>query len=259
MSRLALSAILALGLALLLSACSGGGQLFPSPAPSRSPRPFATGNPRANLPAVGFTGICSADGNGSAACRNAELVNLLDAHVLEGLQVPKWPESFWRLPYDEQLFILADEERVDRNLAPVLGITGRADRSSRPGALHDRDPVARFSAQPQLLAWASNWASDLGTVAAEFDWMYNDGVSTVRDQGNLDCPRSGAKGCWGHRENTLIQFPSAGPRTALVFGGACVRDRQDSSNLSCGEIFELLARAPRSYLFTWTQALRMGA
>lgn len=250
----------ALALGLLLSGCAVRISWPPSPAsPSSGPHPFDTGNPRHNLSSASFTAVCGRSGVQSQACHSAELVSLIDAHAGEGLAAPSWPQSFWTLPYDEQLFILADEERVDRDLAPVEGISAGADRAARPGALDDNDPTLSFSRHPQLLAWASNWASDYSAVSAEFDWMYNDGVSSVPGQGNLDCQRRGAKGCWGHRDNTLIEFPGSGQGTAMVFGGSCVADPEDPVNLSCAEVFELESQPPANWLFTWRQALRMGA
>jgi hypothetical protein len=255
-----LERFLLLTAALLLSSCSLElTPVSPTPTVHPGPTPFDTGNPKVNQSRANFTGVCDSAGPASASCQNAELGGLVDAHVVEGLVAPQWPATFWLLPYDQQLFILADQERVDRNLPPVLGITAQADQDALPGALHDRDPVGRDHGHPPILDWASNWASDYGTMAAEFDWMYNDGVSTAKNQGNLDCPRASATGCWGHRQNTLTQFRNATSRTALVFGGTCVVDHEYKTNLSCSEIFELDAHPPRHFRFTWRQAVEMGA
>lgn len=245
---------------LLLSGCSLElGPIVPSPSVASGPTPFDTGNPNVNQPGANFVSICNNLGQNSADCRRAELVALTDAHAAEGLAAPLWPASFWSLPYDQQLFILANEERVDRQLPPLLGITAQADADARPGALHDRDPKGRNQGHPPILDWASNWASDYSTLAAEFDWMYDDGVSGGRNQGNLECPKASAPGCWGHRQDTLFEFPSTPTHSALVFGGACVADSQYQANLSCSEIFELDSHPPSSYTFSWSQAVAMGA
>jgi len=194
----------------------------PSPSVASGPTPFDTGNPKVNQPGTNFVSICNNLGPNSADCRRAELVGLTDAHAAEGLAAPLWPASFWSLPDDQQLFILANEERVDRQLPPLLGITAQADADARAGALHDRDPKGR-------------------------------------NQGNLDCPKASAPGCWGHRQDTLFEFPSTPTHSSLVFGGACVADAQYPANLSCSEIFELDSGPPSSYTFSWSQAVAMGA
>src|SRR5438445_624555 len=56
-------------------------------------------------------------------------------------------------------------------------------------------------------------------------WMYDDGPGS----GNLDCPRAGASGCWGHRHDILWDF---GPGGALAMGAAAGTDPSGQSGFA---------------------------
>jgi hypothetical protein len=56
------------------------------------------------------------------------------------------PADFWSLPYDQQQFVLATEDRVSRNLPPFTGITAEDDADPLQGAQTRRASSRSFTA-----------------------------------------------------------------------------------------------------------------
>lgn len=200
----------------------------PAPAPSRPAAPFDTGNPAADDTSLGsamldacWNGYTASWTGTSAACEAASAQALDAAMQGEGLTPVSITSSFWALPYDQQLLFLANADRTARNLPAAAGPDSQLDGYALTGARNDADPR-----DPNNVSWGSNWAWVPNTVAAEFEWVYNDGLGS----GNVDCTAGNTSGCWGHRENILREW--SGP---VDFGGACVTAAQNAR--SCAEIF----------------------
>ncbi|MHB1975425.1 MAG: hypothetical protein ACYCR4_14260, partial [Acidimicrobiales bacterium] len=59
--------------------------------------------------------------------------------------------------------------------------------------------------------------NEVSTLAAEYDWVYDDGYGSA----NVDCTSPGASGCWGHRDVILGQYTGLGC-TDCVMGAAAI-------------------------------------
>jgi hypothetical protein len=96
--------------------------------------------------------------------------------------------------------VLSNLERVDRGLAPALGLAASLDQDAALAVGDDIDPT------PSAMygnVWTSNWAGGLSSpLEADFDWMYDDGYGS----GNGDCRSPTAPGCWAHRHDILARF-----------------------------------------------------
>lgn len=172
---------------------------------------------------------------------------LQSANAAEGREPMRLPANFFTLPAADQLFILANLERIVHGLWPLYGVTRGLNHAAQHGVETETDPAIRGSAK----AWGSNWYSGAGAIAATFNWMYNDGYGS----GNVACSAPGLPGCWGHRKNLLGAWGPYG-----LFGGAVIGN---STSVSRGtaEIFEanLIPPGPGQTVYTWHQAVQAGA
>ncbi len=133
------------------------------------------------------------------------------------------PGDFATLTVPQQLLVLSNLERVDRGLAPVIGLSGPLDQDALTGAQNDADPVP---SNPNDGSFSSNWEGGYGSpFEADFVWMYDDGFGS----NNEDCTSPGDPGCWGHRHDILEPFPPP-----VVMGAA---DAQGQFGASQTELF----------------------
>jgi hypothetical protein len=224
--------------------------------------PLDTANPAGNDDSLNtvLNNACEQAAD-TADCESTSVTVLDEARAGEDIPPLTLPANFWSLPYNEQSLIVVNEERIPRNLAPFLGITAPLDTDALAGAVDDQDPA---DAQSKIGGWASNWTSGNANVLVDdFGYMYDDGINPP--SGNADCDKITDRGCWGHRQNILIDwskpplsYPPVGP---LKMGAACLA--QSNSYLegwadSCAEIF---TNDPHSgaYIYTWAEAVADGA
>ena len=122
----------------------------------------------------------------------------------------------WRhLTPIEAAFALTNLERISRGLTPAAGLSVPLDGVALAGARHDTDP----SVQPlgSLSPLGSVWAQALGPTSsdallhADAGWLYSDGPPPYDSSlaYNIDCPRAGDSGCWGHRDILLGVDPTS--------------------------------------------------
>lgn len=117
-------------------------------------------------------------------------------------------KAFLKLTRDEQLFVVADLERVQRGLPPARLLTKSLDHIAQVGANENEDPP--FGLLPTTLpggglvvSAGANWASGfLNPLGSDYGWMYDDGLGSP----NIDCTKSNTSGCWGHRDNILHTY-----------------------------------------------------
>lgn len=195
------------GLALLVPAAAGA----------------ATGNPPANRTLSQATVQACQANSGAAACETAALADLNAARAAEGVGPMQLPGDFGTLTVPQQLLVLSNLERVDRGLAPVIGLSGPLDQDALTGAQNDADPQpTQFNGN----AATSNWEGGYGSpLEADFVWMYDDGFGS----NNEDCTSPGDAGCWGHRHDILWPFDAP-----AVMGAA---DAQGQFGASQTELF----------------------
>ncbi len=228
-------------------AATSAGVLTPLRAVPDSESNSGIPDPNANIaPVPDFTQVCAAGLDESPACLDAVLAAIDHAHALEGLRPLVLPSGFAKLSVPEQLFVAVDLERVDRGLPPFGGLIGPLDRNAQRGADDANDPPD--PGRNYVLddaEWAGGSSNGLDAV---YGWMYDDGYGS----GNLDCPRRGAQGCWGHRKGILDDFGS-GPN--LVMGAALDphgdTHRGDVRGTSMA-VTLAVARAPvHRHVFSW--------
>jgi hypothetical protein len=160
---------------------------------------------------------------GAQACESSALADLNAARAAEGVAPMQLPGDFGTLSVPHQLLVLSNLERVDRGLAPVIGLSGPLDQDALTGAQNDADPVP---SNPNDGNFSSNWEGGYGSpLEADFVWMYDDGFGS----NNIDCTSPTAMGCWGHRHDILSPFDAP-----VVMGAA---DAQGQFGPSQTELF----------------------
>lgn len=210
--------------------------------------------PRNVRPKPDFTRYCGSHSPNSPHCIALELAAIRHARSAQGFAVRPMvlPRNYQRLSYARQLFVLTNLERVDRGLHPIRGLTAALNRRSRVGAAKFDDPYVgdRAMQRLRLRSWRSLWAEDLGPLAADYDWMYDDGFTSYGPR-IIDCGRPHAPGCWGHRDNILAHLYGS----VLLAGAASAYPCALSVAvlISAGKA----GRQPLSY--SWHRARRSGA
>jgi hypothetical protein len=220
-------------------------------AHTRSPRR----NPHHNLaPKPNYQPVCFARGYRDRECIKEELAAIRHARKHEHVKRPRLvlPRNYSHLSIAEQTFVVTNLERVGRGLRPFRGLDPTLSNIARGSAASNTDPMLATATMRRLhiYEYGSIWASDLGPLGADYDWMYNDGYSA--DGINIACPTRGAEGCWGHRENILGTY---GHLPTLLAGAG-------TSTPAGKSISEVLAgsngKAPK-LTYTWKKALAHGA
>lgn len=214
-------------------------------------------NPAQNLPDT-FEVPCYTSGYASSQCISAEVSAIQAAEVQEGLQPLTWNATLAGLSAQDQVFVVANEERLLRGLPAISGLTTAADQVAAQAAQAGEDP----GAPPGATAYFGNWAEDYGGLGAMFDWMYNDGPGSF----NVDCPPQGGSGCWVHRDDILLDTAEGtwvAPSGEIWVGGAACAFNSDTDPSyldNCTLEWALVPTADaEAYDFTWQQALADGA
>jgi hypothetical protein len=160
----------------------------------------------------------------------------------EGVGPLVLPSNWVALTGPQQMLVLIDLERVNRGLAPVVGLSRTLDRLAAEGARSRNDPPFPSGG---FESGGGVWFGGDSTVAADYGWMYDDGPKGL--DLNEDCPAGGhSSSCWLHRD--IILSRGAG---ALVGGGGSTRGSY---------AFEILSGYSLAGLtFTWVHELRYFA
>ncbi|HEX3841627.1 MAG TPA: hypothetical protein VHU85_12600 [Acidimicrobiales bacterium] len=156
-------------------------------------------------------------------CTNYTLQSVNNAAAQEGVSPMTLPSNFVSLSVPEQLFVVADLERVDRGLPPYLGLVPALSNAAQQAAVAVADPnvpagfpVATDSGGYLMYggAWAGGYQSVLGV---DYAWMYDDGWGgSPAATSNIACTSANAPGCWGHRDELLGSDPGFNPGVGLA-------------------------------------------
>jgi hypothetical protein len=174
----------------------------PAPATSASGT-LPPNNPPGNIsPNPNFLSNCSGSAyDNSAGCTQAVLKAIANARAQEGLPPMAPPSDWYTLSAQQQMYVATNLERTVRGLPPLTGLATALDQASTQGAANSQDPSPP-SGFPWS-SWGSNWAGAVGNpLEAMYFWMYDDGMNS----GNIDCTPSNQSGCWGHRDNVLMNL-----------------------------------------------------
>ncbi len=188
------------------------------------------------------------------------LVSIDSARADEGVAPMSVAEStITSLPVSEQVFIVLNEERVDRGLPPIPDMSAQLDAQAQLGADSASDPpIPGTLSGGGPVSWGGSiWAGGLSSVfGADYYWMYSDGLGGAQAATtNEDCSAQDPSGCWGHRDIILHQFAtcgSAGP--TLVMGAAFSATGSPGGSIAalvvgtCGD-------PPTDVTLTWQQVL----
>jgi hypothetical protein len=170
------------------------------------------------------------------------------------------------LSSEQQLFVLANADRVDRGLTPFTALTSQLNGYALTGA--------QSNADPRLASWdltggsvgvkeSSNWGGGnyVNPIVAEYGFVYDDGLGSD----NLACHAAGDSGCWAHRINVLDQYlglpddiRSGCTVSDQAYAGAAYAQVPTYTN-SYAEIFVgACGPTPTDETYTWQQSLASG-
>ena len=195
------------------------------------------------VPSPSYWNLCLDQGRNSQVCIDQIVQAIDNARSLEGVGPMTLPADFATLTTEQQTFVVSNLERVDRGLPPVVGMVDSLNSLAAGAAAADADPMLPgWSVGPfQVNGWSSIWAGDLNALAADYDWMYNDGWGPQGSY-NLDCQSADADGCWGHRHAILRSG------THLITG---VGSEMQSRWMSIAQIFVSGSGADPAFTYSW--------
>ena len=235
-----------------LSAAVSAGTLRPLSAPPSGISATGIADPPHTLPPdPDYTDSCASSGTDSSAGCLAAILKAVDrARAMEGVKPMNLPADFPTLSIPVQLFVVVNLERVDRGLPPFVGLSAAMDTNAAKGAADANDPPDPSGVLGDDEEWSGGSVNGLD---ADYGWMYDDG----RGSGNIDCPRTGGPGCWGHREGILDNFGTVG---TMVMGAAFDPTGDDAASgwaggTSMAVTMVATLHPPKSYLATWPEVL----
>jgi hypothetical protein len=218
-------------------------------------------NPPKNLPPdPNFYSSCAVGALDDTPACNSKVLQAIDrARGTEPVGPLRFDlAKFLKLSVSDQLFVIADLERVSRGEPPMTALTAQLDKAARAGAESDNDPswsATPLSGGTHVLAWGSNWAGGSeSALGADDGWMYDDGFGG--HNGNCTSPK--AAGCWGHRDNVLGQWQGdltgcSPADSQLVMGTAYAKSSRWATSFA--EIFvAACGPQPSGEVYTWTEA-----
>jgi hypothetical protein len=196
-----------------------------------------------------IAGSC-ANGGDSVACNS--LVRRAIAHartVLEKIGVLSFSNAAYeKLTPDEQLFVTANLERVERGESAITVLTKSLDKIAQVGANNDDDPPlgqvpATLPGGGRWFTLGGNWAGGFdNALGSDYGWMYDDKGSS-----------------WGHRNNILHRYTSScsGERQEIAMGAGHVAKGKAFGD-SESELFAgICGPTPTDVVMTWATAKKL--
>ncbi len=163
------------------------------------------------------------------------------------------------LPVPEQMFIVLNEERVDRGLPPIAYMSAQLDAQAQLGADSASDPAipATLSGGSSVSWGGSIWAGGLSSVfGADYYWMYSDGLGGSQGTTtNEDCTAQDPSGCWGHRDIILHQFASCGAAAPTLVMGAAYSATASPGGSIAALVVGTCEAPPADVTLTWPQVV----
>jgi hypothetical protein len=222
------------------------GALVPASSPPANASATHIPDPPQTVPASpDYTQICAPSGlDSSDGCIQSVLAAIDNARALEGVKPMVLPAGYGQLSIPDQILVAVNLERVDRGLAPFTALTAPLNGNAQAGADAANDPPDPGKAYSVVdTLWAGGSSNGLD---ADYGWMYDDGIGS----GNLDCPKKGGSGCWGHRHGILDDFGTVG---TMVMGAAVNGD--DKGGPSMAATLAVTSQAVGAITYSWPRAL----
>jgi hypothetical protein len=189
----------------------------------------------------------AADCNAQGARVQFSIQNLDGCRAKEGIGPLVLPSNWPILTEPEQMLVLVDLERVNRGLAPIVGLSAELDELASTGAQSGNDPSFPDGG---FTGGGGIWFGGKSAIAADYAWMYDDGPNGL--DVNEDCPQGGSSSsCWLHRDIILWK----GTGGALVGGGGYA----EGSNTDSWAFEILSGYQERGLTFTWARELHYFA
>jgi hypothetical protein len=232
---------------------SGAGTIQPADAlPADASSTHIPDPPSSEPASPDYTRVCAPEGlDSSPACIAGVLQAVNHARAAEEVKPMVLPAGFGALGIPQQIFVAVNLERVDRGLPPFVGLTAVLNRNAQKGADSANDPPDPGKSYAVAdTEWAGGSSNGLDAV---YGWMYDDGIGS----GNLDCPKHGGPGCWGHRHGLLDNFGTVG---TMVMGAALnptADTGADKGGTSMAATLATTSQAipPGSFVYLWAQVV----
>jgi hypothetical protein len=208
---------------------------------------------RSVSPNPNFFAVSACRGGGDSAACNSVVVRAIThaRQVLERFGGMSFSlAAYEKLTPDEQLFVTANLERVERGLPAIVVLTRSLDKVAQDGANADTDPP--LGKVPDTLPGGGRWVSLGGNWAGGFDnalgadygWMYDDKAEH-----------------WGHRDNILHRYFTAstcGGKSHEIAMGAGHVTRGKTYGDSETELFAgICGPTPTDVVMTWARARKL--
>jgi hypothetical protein len=204
------------------------------------------GNPTANIAPSSSDWLTSIDA--ASATEGVGAMTLNEATIEE-------------LPIGQQLFMVINQERIDRGVAPIEYMTGQLNIVAQAGANADDDPAfpTSLTGGVPLIGGGAIWAGGITSVfEADYYWMYTDGWGgSTATTSNAPCASATSSGCWGHRDAILHAYPTClgGVAPTLSMGAGYATTEAGGSMAaimvsSCG--------TPADVTLSWNQVASRG-
>ena len=185
--------------------------------------------------AIGSTALAGAAGilppsnpPGNIAPGDSDWLTSIDAaRAVEGVGPMEVDESVLdSLPAPEQLFIVLNDERIDRGLPPIEYMSAQLNGVAAQSAASATDvvPPSSLSNGTAVTFGGAMWAGLSSVLESDYLWMYDDG-SAGAPTSNAACTPSSPSLCWMHRDIILHSFPSCGARASGALHGSGGRPR----------------------------------
>ena len=186
------------------------------------------------------------------------LTSIDAASATEGVGAMEVNESAVEaLPVAEQLFIVINEERIDRGLAPIQYMTAQLNSYALQGANADNDPsfpTALTGGSP-LSGGEAVWAGGTTSVfEADYYWMYDDGWGgSAGSTSNTDCSSATSSSCWDHRDVVLHTFPSCAGGAAPTLSMGTAYSTTDAGGSLAAMMVSTCGAPPPDVTLSWSQ------
>ena len=195
------------------------------------------------------------------ACTNYILEAINNARAVEGVPAMHLPSNWYNLTPQQQLFVVANLERVDRGLAPYLGLNAALNVEAQHAARSNSDPgiAAGFAIGTNAEgtpAMGGAWGGGFNVLATDYVWMYLDGWAGSRSAtSNVACTTPNNLGCWAHREELLGTAPHFNPGVGLAATNAEMGTGYAvvGGHSSLVDLIELPKSGQPAMIFTWAQ------
>jgi hypothetical protein len=204
-------------------------------------------------PVPNFFSVRSCAGGGDSAACNTVVVRAIShaREVLERIGGMSFSlAAYEKLTPDEQLFVTANLERVERGLPAIVVLTKSLDKVAQEGANADTDPPfgnvpGTFPGGGRWVSLGGNWAGGFDNpLGADYGWMYLDKSEK-----------------WGHRDNVLGRYVTAsscGGKSHEIAMGAGHVTRGKKFGDSETELFAgICGHTPTDVVMTWARAKKL--